>query len=75
MSNTKAPEGQIWVCAACGKRSRYKYGFDADGHRCGPDYGWDESCMCHAVLCYDDPEIARGPGVVGKVWRAVESQP
>ena len=38
-----APEGAIWVCTACGKRSKDLYG----------DRGswWDESCMMHAILC------------------------
>ena len=40
--NETAPEGQVWVCAACGKQSRDRYG-----------YGWDESCMLHAVLCFE----------------------
>lgn len=41
-----APEGQIWVCGACGKTSRSKYGNQAQ-------YGWDESCVMNAVLCYE----------------------
>lgn len=36
-----APEGSIWVCAACGKY--------------GSDRAWigDESCFMNAVLCKD----------------------
>ncbi len=45
MSGTKriAPAGTIWVCAACGKTSRDRFG----------DKGseWDESCMLNSVLC------------------------
>lgn len=39
-----APEGQIYVCSACGKTARDIY--------TGGD-GWDSSCALHAVLCYE----------------------
>jgi hypothetical protein len=71
MSNHIAPEGQIYVCGACGKTSRTRYGFFSDGTARGADFmpdgsrvserGWDESCMMHAVLCYAG----------GLPWRAV----
>lgn len=37
-----APEGQVWVCAACGKhgKNRVKIG--------------DESCFMNAVLCHEE---------------------
>ena len=39
-----APMGTIFVCSACGRRSRSRYGtVDADS-------GWDESCSTHAHL-------------------------
>jgi hypothetical protein len=47
----------VWVCQACGKTSRTKYGFLDNGERSFEDGtpvsdpGWDESCMLHAVLC------------------------
>lgn len=47
MSNVVAKDGTVFICAACGKRSQDKYGDQAI------DDGWDESCMMHAVLCYD----------------------
>lgn len=47
-----APEGQVWVCGACGKTSRTRYGFDATNVRVASP-GWDESCMLNAVLCYE----------------------
>jgi hypothetical protein len=37
----KAPDGQIWQCQACGKRSSDLY--DGPG-------SWDESCSLNAVL-------------------------
>lgn len=43
-----APDGQIWVCGACGKTAEDRYGIEGEHSR-----GWDESCMLHAVLCYD----------------------
>ena len=45
MPNQIAPEGAIYVCNACGKRSADLYG------DMWHDYGWDESCVMHAVLC------------------------
>jgi hypothetical protein len=54
MANTKAPEGQIWVCCACGKTSEWKYGFDNNNKDCVKSHGWDESCMLNSVLCYKD---------------------
>lgn len=45
--NHTAPAGQVWVCGACGKRSRDLYG-EVDAM-----YGWDESCVMNAVLCYE----------------------
>jgi hypothetical protein len=58
-----APDDQVWVCSACGKTSRSKYGFDAMNRQCA-DRGWDESCMLNSVLCYAE----KGPD--GK-WQAV----
>ncbi len=54
--NIIAGDGQLFICGACGKRSRDKYGDYAI------DSGWDESCMLNAVLVYAD----------GPPWRAVE---
>lgn len=56
--NHTAPEGQVYVCGACGKRSRDRYGDKRI------DRGWDVSCMMHAVLCYEE----RTPD---GTWRAV----
>lgn len=50
MDGTKlAPEGQTWVCLACGKTSRTRNGWDESGKRVS-SYGYDESCMLHAKL-------------------------
>lgn len=44
--NYIAPKGAIWVCGACGKTAKYRYG-DNDGL-------WDASCFLNAVLCDED---------------------
>ena len=61
----EAPEGQLWVCAACGKTSRDRYGEKKISD------GWDESCMLNAVLCYDRPDIVQG----APQYTAVKEQP
>lgn len=48
--NRFAPNGAIWVCGACGKTAKDRYGLE--GER---SYGWDESCMLNAVLCHEPP--------------------
>ena len=58
MPNVKAGEGQVFVCGACGKRSRDKYGNDPINR------GWDVSCVVNSVLCLEshvhvDPETNR----------------
>lgn len=47
MSNQLAPDGQVYVCGACGKRSQDRYGEKAI------DLGWDESCVMNSFLCYE----------------------
>lgn len=47
----KAPEGQIFVCAACGKLSK---------SICG-DWPWDESCTFNAILIWEKTkEVVEG---------------
>jgi hypothetical protein len=41
MSERYAPDGKIWLCAMCGKKTRDQYGDDG---------GWDESCALNAYL-------------------------
>ena len=48
-----APAGAVWVCGACGKTARDRYGIEGEHSR-----GWDESCMLNAVLC-DEASIKR----------------
>lgn len=56
----KAGDGEVWVCAACGKVSRTRMPTDDS------DIGWDESCMLKAVLCSD--------AKVGGKWKPTASQ-
>lgn len=46
--NQVAAQGQVFVCGACGKQSKDKYGEQMIGR------GWDVSCMLNAVLCKED---------------------
>jgi hypothetical protein len=71
---TLAPAGQVWVCGACGKTSRTRFGFVDDGTTRGSDYlpdgsrvaaaGWDEACVMNAVLCAERGACDGG-------WKAV----
>lgn len=49
-----APEGFLWVCHACGKTSRDRYG--------GPDAmpWWDSSCAINSGL-HRESALVRGP--------------
>lgn len=48
--NEVAPEGQIFVCMACGKMSKDKYGDQQISQ------GWDESCMLNSAL-FEETEL------------------
>lgn len=48
--NHIAPEGKVYVCTACGKRSRDECGEQA------LTPGWDESCILNARL-YDESQL------------------
>ena len=65
-----APDPLVWVCGACGKRARSRYGFDAQERSTAIDRGWDESCMLHAVLCTPNPAHETDPSA--PKWLAVE---
>jgi len=57
-----APKDAIWVCGACGKTSKDRYGGKTASR------GWDESCMLNAVLCCNDDSLIRSPS--GRVTEA-----
>lgn len=64
MSNEFAPDGAVFVCGACGKRSKDRYGNQKISH------GWDESCMLNAVLC-DEKSLefhANGMVIKAEPW-------
>jgi len=52
MPNEFAPEGQIFVCMACGKVSKDRFG-TTEGNG-GVSVAWDVSCMLHARLIDED---------------------
>lgn len=63
-----APTGQIYVCATCGKRSRDRAG------EAKIDSGWDESCMLHAVLVYEEKQaVTNGEGETRMMYVAVKA--
>jgi hypothetical protein len=56
MANEQAPAGKVFMCGACGKLSRWRYGFDNSNQNSDPQgrpyasHGWDESCMMNSAL-------------------------
>lgn len=56
--NKIASKGQVFVCSACGKRSKDKYGDEMI------DRGWDVSCMLNSILCYEDKLVIENGRVV-----------
>ena len=56
--NSVAPVGRIWVCQACGKRSRDRYG-DQTINR-----GWDVSCVLNSLLCDESKLVLKDDFVV-----------
>lgn len=54
-----APAGAIWVCGACGKTARDRYGSD--------NPRWDVSCALNAILC-DEATLVRNED--GRVVKA-----
>jgi hypothetical protein len=65
--NVVAPEGYVFVCMACGKRSHDKYGEQAIS------YGFDVACVLHAVLCREDSLVFGEHGLVKEAVAMVES--
>jgi hypothetical protein len=57
-SEVIAPKGAVWVCQACGRRSKDRYGYKRISS------GWDESCMINAVLCKKDSLEFKGNIVI-----------
>jgi hypothetical protein len=64
--NEVAPEGQVFVCMACGKMSRDKYG-DQQISR-----GWDVSCMLNSAL-FDETELVIENNRVTKIERKTDN--
>jgi hypothetical protein len=56
--NAVAPEGFVYVCTACGKRSFDMYGAKPIS------YGWDVSCSMYATLYPTDKLVVVDGAVV-----------
>lgn len=56
-----APEGQVWVCGACGKYDKNRYNVG------------DVSCYINSTLCYDDDTLKIEDGRVIEA-KAVEEE-
>lgn len=57
--NEQAKKGEIFVCGACGKRSKDRYGEKKI------DRLWDVSCMVNSVLCKESSLKIEDGRVVG----------
>jgi len=53
-----ANEGEVFVCLACGKRSKDRYGEMAISR------GWDVSCMLNSILCLESHVVLKNERVV-----------
>jgi len=54
-----APEGWLWVCHACGKTAKDRYGETEDAHPL-----WDESCLLNSGLYSRDRLVFEGDRVI-----------
>lgn len=61
--NRFAGPGTVWVCSACGKTAKDRYGDSGTS--------WDESCMLNAVLCHDKRVFTDE----GLTWQPVAMMP
>jgi hypothetical protein len=57
-----APDGFVWVCAACGKLSKVRTGEHSE-----TTYGWDASCFLNAVLVKENDYDLGEDGRVCKI--------
>lgn len=60
MEEKIAPEGKVYVCLACGKTSKDKYG-DIEA-----SYGWDISCILNSKM-FDKSWLEYKDGKVVKI--------
>lgn len=60
-ANKTAPDGSVWVCLACGKRSNDQYGTLA------LTPGWDESCALNCELYREDRLVLNDQGLVVEI--------
>lgn len=56
--NEIAGDGEVFVCGACGKRSKDRFGYQKI------DHGWGESCMMNSNLCVESSIELRNGRVI-----------
>lgn len=59
--NKVAPKGYVFVCLACGKRSRDRYGDKAINH------GWDVSCVLNCDMFKEESLVLNEHGRVTEI--------
>lgn len=52
---TRAPDGQVYLCMACGKKSKTREG---ENYGTDTEWGWDISCAVNCVLVSDSVAVA-----------------
>lgn len=50
-----APDGQVYLCMACGKKSKTIYGAN---YGTDTEWGWDASCAMNCVLVSESVGVA-----------------
>jgi len=69
-----APDDCVFVCFACGKISRSRYGFDINNKKVCM-FGWDESCMMNCDLFKKTDLIINENGAVTGLKENVKPVP
>jgi hypothetical protein len=59
-----ARPGTLWVCGACGKTARDRYGEEGSS--------WDESCMLNSWLCTEESVTYGATGRAVRVQGTIE---
>lgn len=70
--NDIARESHVFVCLACGKTARTRYGFNDDDGASNASPGWDASCMLNAKE-FPASRLVFSPG--GRVTEVLPAAP
>jgi len=57
----KVPEGFVWVCMVCGKRSHDKFGDEPISA------GWDESCVLNSSIVKNEHLVLDSNGLICEI--------